>query len=118
MASDEESNESTERLLGYLEQRTGRRLRSRKAIDEYVAAVGASDAGGGSARLRDPGLRITAGLGVLALMFLFYYFMDVGLQISSLRSSVLTPATITFPLDHRHDRSERARSEARSAISA
>jgi predicted membrane metal-binding protein len=37
-------------------------------------------------------------MSVLALMFLFYYFMDVGLQISTLRSNVLTPAAVTAPL--------------------
>ena len=62
--------------------------------------------------MHDPSVRITAGVSVLALMFLFYYFMDVGLQISTLHSAVLTPATITSTLDHRQDRGERAQSTA------
>ncbi len=111
MAPSDNSNESTDRLLSYLEQRTGRSLRSRQAIDEYVDTRGVSPSGA-AATLRDPSLRITAGVSVLALMFLFYYFMDVGLQISSLHPAVLTPATITFPLDRRQDRSERVQSRA------
>jgi len=117
MAPNDNSVESSDRLLSYLEHRTGRNLRSRDAIDEYVAIVGASPSGA-SASLRDPSLRVTAGLGVLALMFLFYYFMDVGLQISSLHSAILTPATISFPMDHRRDRSERAQSTAEAVILA
>jgi len=73
----------------------GRTLRSVQAIDDYVAAL---DADGAGASLGSRSLRLTAGVSVLALMFLFYYFMDVGLQISSLRSNVLTPAAVTVPL--------------------
>lgn len=87
--------DTSDQLLGYLEFRTGRSLRSRRAIDDYVAAL---DAGGAGASLRNRSLRLTAGMSVLALMFLFYYFMDVGLQISILRSNVLTPAAVTAPL--------------------
>jgi hypothetical protein len=87
--------DTSEQLLGYLEFRTGRSLRSRRAVDDYVAALAADGAG---ASLRNRSLRLTAGMSVLALMFLFYYFMDVGLQISTLRSNVLTPAAVTAPL--------------------
>ena len=115
MAQGDDSIESSDRLLSYLERRTGHSLRSRQAIDQYVATVGVSSSGA-AATLRDPSLRITAGVGVLALMFLFYYFMDVGLQISSLHSAVLTPATITSPPDHRQDRGERALSGVKALI--
>jgi hypothetical protein len=87
--------DTSDQLLGYLEFRTGRSLRSRRAIDDYVAAL---EAGGAGASLSNRSLRLTAGMSVLALMFLFYYFMDVGLQISTLRSNVLTPAAVTAPL--------------------
>ena len=87
--------DTSDQLLGYLEFRTGRSLRSRRAIDDYVAAL---EADGASTGLRNRSLRLTAGMSVLALMFLFYYFMDVGLQISTLRSNVLTPAAVTAPL--------------------
>ncbi|MGA7984824.1 MAG: hypothetical protein WCA01_06570 [Burkholderiales bacterium] len=108
MAPSDTSIESSDRLLSHLEQRTGRSLRSRQAIDEYVDAVGISKSGA-AATMRDPSVRITAGVSVLALMFLFYYFMDVGLQISTLHSAVLTPATVTSPLDSLQDRGGRAR---------
>lgn len=87
--------DSSDQLLGYLEFRTGRSFRSRRAIDDYVAASGTNDEG---ASRRNRSLRLTAGMSVLALMFLFYYFMDVGLQISTLHSNVLTPAAVTAPL--------------------
>lgn len=86
--------DTSDQLLGYLEFRAGRSLRSRRAIDDYVAALEADGAG---ASLRNRSLRLTAGMSVLALMFLFYYFMDVGLQISTLRSNVLTPAALAAP---------------------
>ena len=89
------NTDTSDQLLGYLEFRTGRSLRSRRAIDDYVAAL---EADGASTGLRNRSLRLTAGMSVLALMFLFYYFMDVGLQISTLRSNVLTPAAVTVPL--------------------
>ena len=115
MAPSDNSIESTDRLLNYLEQRTGHSLRSRQAIDEYVATLRVSPSGA-AARRHDPGVRITAGVSVLALMFLFYYFMDVGLQISTLHSAVLTPATIVSPLDHRQDHGRRAQSRAEVTI--
>ena len=87
--------ETSDQLLNYLEFRTGRILRSRRAIDDYVAALEADGAG---ASRRNRSLRLTAGISVLALMFLFYYFMDVGVQISTLHSNVLTPAAVTAPL--------------------
>jgi hypothetical protein len=89
--------DTSDQLLRYLEQRTGRSLRSREAIDKYVVAVSASP-GGAAAVSSNSSLRITAGLGVLALMFLFYYFMDIGLQISTIRSNVLTPVVVAAPL--------------------
>ncbi len=103
MEPSENSIEASDQLLSYLEQRTGRSLRSRRAIDDYVGAI-APTPSGSAAILRDQSVRVTAGMGVLALMFLFYYFMDVGLQISSLHSSVLTPASVSSPLDHRQNR--------------
>ena len=111
----ESNSDTSDQLLSYLERRTGRHLRSRRAIDAYVDAIATDGAG---ASLRDRSLRLTAGMSVLALMFLFYYFMDVGLQISSLHSAILTPATISFPMDHRRDRSERAQSTAEAVILA
>ncbi|HUJ85548.1 MAG TPA: hypothetical protein VLX30_01700 [Burkholderiales bacterium] len=115
MAPSDNSTESSDRLLSYLEHRAGRSLRSRQAIDQYVDTLGVSPSGAAAA-LRDPSLRITAGVSVLALMFLFYYFMDVGVQISSLHSAVLTPATISSPFDHRQDRGERARSGVKTDL--
>jgi hypothetical protein len=115
MEPTENSSQSSDALLSYLEQRTGRSLRSRRAIDDYVGAI-APTASGSAAILRDQSVRVTAGMSVLALMFLFYYFMDVGLQISSLHSAVLTPATISSPLDHRQDRGERAQSTGEATI--
>jgi hypothetical protein len=103
MEPTDNSIESSERLLSYLEQRAGRKLRSRRAIDAFVGPISPSPSGA-AAILRDQSIRVTAGMGVLALMFLFYYFMDVGLQISSLHSAVITPASISAPLDHRQNR--------------
>ncbi|MGH8735877.1 MAG: hypothetical protein ACREU5_00865 [Burkholderiales bacterium] len=111
------SIESSDQLLSYLEQRTGRNFRSRRAIDEYVARIAPSSSGAASIR-RDQSVRITAGMGVLALMFLFYYYMDVGLQISSLHTAVLTPATITSPLDHGRGGGERTQSRDDAVIPA
>ena len=91
----ESNSDTSDQLLSYLERRTGRHLRSRRAIDAYVDAIATDGAG---ASLRDRSLRLTAGMSVLALMFLFYYFMDVGLQISTIHSNVLTPAAVAAPL--------------------
>jgi hypothetical protein len=103
MEPSKNSIESSDQLLSYFEQRTGRNLRSRRAIDDYVGAI-APTPSGSAAILRDQSVRVTAGMGVLALMFLFYYFMDVGLQISSLHSAVITPASVSSPLDQRQNR--------------
>ncbi|HKI65532.1 MAG TPA: hypothetical protein VKA16_13010 [Burkholderiales bacterium] len=109
--------ESSERLLSYLEQRTGRKLRSLRAIDEYVDTITPSS-NGATARMNQSSLRLTAGMSVMALMFLFYYFMDVGLQISSLHSAVLTPATIVSPLEFRQQPDKRVESRADAAVRA
>ena len=92
VASD---GDTSDQLLSYLEQRSGRHLRSRRAIDAYVDATAADGAG---ASPGNRSLRLTAGMSVLALMFLFYYFMDVGLQISTIRSNVLAPTAVVAPL--------------------
>jgi len=107
----ESAIESSERLLGYLEHRTGRNLRSLQAIDAYVDAVTPSS-NVAAARPNRSSLRLTAGVSVMALMFLFYYFMDVGLQISSLPSAVLTPATVVSPLDLRRQPDKQIQSRA------
>ena len=109
--------ESSERLLSYLEHRTGRNLRSLHAIDEYVNTLTPSSTGA-TARQNLSSLRLTAGVSVLALMFLFYYFMDVGLQISSLPSAVLTPATVVSPLDLRQQPDKRIQSRADAPLRA
>jgi tetrahydromethanopterin S-methyltransferase subunit B len=107
----ENTTESTERLLSYLEHRTGHKLRSLHAVDEYMNTITPSSSGA-TARPNRSSLRLTAGVGVMALMFLFYYFMDVGLQISSLPSAVLTPATVVSPLDLRQQPDKQIQSRA------
>lgn len=111
------TTESSERLLSYLEHRSGRKLRSLQAIDEYMNTIKPSSSGA-TAGANQSSLRLTAGMSVLALMFLFYYFMDVGLQISSLPSAVLTPATIVSPLDLRQQPDKRIQSLADAAVAA
>jgi len=96
MSSTDVARESSDFLLSYLERRMGRTFRSVQAIDDYADALGTSADAAAADRIQS--MRLTAGLSVLALMFLFYYFMDVGLQISTLRSNVLSPAAVTAPL--------------------
>ena len=103
--------ESSERLLSYLEHRSGRSLRSLQAIDEFVNALTPSR-NVAAAHAKSSSLRLTAGVSVMALMFLFYYFMDVGLQISSLPSAVLTPAAAVSPLDLRQPPDKQIQSRA------
>ena len=93
--SIDSETDTSDQLLNYLEFRAGRLLRSRRAIDAYVAVVAAEEEG---ARRRSRSLRLTAVMSAVALTFLFYYFMDVGAQISAIRSNVLTPAAATAPL--------------------
>ncbi|MGA8006552.1 MAG: hypothetical protein WCA17_10660 [Burkholderiales bacterium] len=87
------ATESSEELLQFLEERTGRSLRSRKAIERYIAesveGVRANTKRGYRTQLI---LDSTLLLG-LVVAILQYYYWDVFLQMDKLeRITIFVPA--------------------------
>jgi len=76
--------ESDDEVLGYLESLTGKKLRSRSAIDRLFREFAADEA----RRLRELRVRNARRhcylLALVAVSFLHYYYWDVSLQIAAL----------------------------------
>ena len=87
--------ESREELIQYLEQVSGRRIRTREDIKGYLDEVAARKA------VDDPSVRrwqqaktITL-IGLATFAFIQYYMMDVMVQIFSLReTTVFVPVSV------------------------
>jgi hypothetical protein len=86
--------ESSGSVLEYLEARTGRSLRSRKEVDNYLQDLAAQKS---TADLRGTRRGIRRGALLLSLALVayldFYYYWDVNLQIASIpKVHVFLPA--------------------------
>lgn len=85
-----EVRDAPESLLRHLEQHAGESLRSPAAIDTYLAALKKAGSDGASARRSL--LRETALVLFLVVAVLQYYYIDVSLEIASLkRVTVFVP---------------------------
>ena len=92
---------SNEDVLGYLEQRTGRQLRSREAVDSYFKDLAADDARRIRVANRRRIVRESLFLGLLLAAYLHYYYWDVSLQIATLEQPrFFAPA---MPHNHPHE---------------
>jgi hypothetical protein len=91
--------ESQEELLRYLEQVSGRRIRTRDDIKAYVEEMAARKAADQpSVRWWRKAKTITL-IGLTAFAFIQYYMMDVMLQIMSLRETTFfVPVSAPAPV--------------------
>lgn len=81
--------ESSESLLRWLESEAGRPLRSREDIHAFLRDVAADDPEATRASRRRRIVREGLLLGFLVAAFLQFYFLDIQLQIGTLRSLVV-----------------------------
>jgi len=85
-----EVKDTPESLLRHLEQQAGESLRSREAIDAYLGTL--TKAASDRSTARRSLLRETALVLFLTIAVLQYYYIDVSLQIASLkRVTVFVP---------------------------
>jgi hypothetical protein len=82
--SIQESSESSEDMLKYLEQLTGRELRSRQAIDGYLMELATDELEKTRAATGNRIVREALMVGLLSAAYPHYYYWDVSLQIASL----------------------------------
>lgn len=80
-----QESESREELIRRLEKQSGRAIRTREDVREYVKEVSARKASDDPSVQRWKMAKRVTLLVTLSAAFLQYYFMDVGLQIMSLR---------------------------------
>lgn len=76
--------ESGERLLDYLEARTGRKLRSREAVDAYLKDLESQKSEAQRTGMRRGIIRGAILLVLILAAYLQYYYWDVKLEIASL----------------------------------
>ena len=76
--------ESSEDVLAYLEQLTGRRLRSRAAIGQFLGDLAADEARRAQEVVRRRTIRDGLLLVLLAASYLHYYYWDTNLKIALL----------------------------------
>jgi hypothetical protein len=76
--------ESGEGVLQYLEQKTGRKLRSRLAVDAYLQDLEAQESAAHRRGMRRGIVRGAILLALVAAAYLQYYYWDVKLEIASL----------------------------------
>jgi hypothetical protein len=87
-----DSSESSEDVLRYLEQLTGRELRSREAIKVYLKELARDEIQRTRVATGNRIVREALLLGLLSVAYLHYYYWDVSLQIASLaRIHVFVP---------------------------
>jgi hypothetical protein len=79
-----DSSESSEDVLKYLEQLTGRELRSREAVDGYLKELAKDEIERTRVATGRRIVREALLLGLLSAAYLHYYYWDVSLQIASL----------------------------------
>jgi len=91
----EKPPETREELLEYLESLTGRRLRTRADIQNYVREVGARKAEDEPSVRRWLKLKRITLVALLAFGGMQYYMLDVLLEIASMRSNTFfVPASL------------------------
>ncbi len=73
-----------EDVLEYLERRTGRKLRSREAVDRYLKDLEARESEFRRKGMRRGIIRGTLLLALILTAYLNYYYWDVRLEIVSL----------------------------------
>lgn len=84
-------SESREELIRGLEKLSGRAIRTREDVRAVLKEISARKAGDDPSVQRWKAAKRVTLLVVLSAAFLQYYFMDVALQIMSLRDLVLFP---------------------------
>lgn len=88
--------ESSEQLVGYLEELTGRKFASREDIRRYLEELSAQEEKAIRAQRRGQVMKDAVLLFCLLTAYIQYNFLDVNLQIARL------PSTIIFvPMDAR-----------------
>ena len=75
-------------MIRHLEQLAGRAIRTREDVSEYLKEISARKAGDDPSVQRWKAAKRVTLLVTLSAAFLQYYFMDVALQIMSLRELV------------------------------
>jgi hypothetical protein len=82
----EKEPESHEELVRHLEKLSGRPIRTREDVREYLKEIAARKASDDPSVQRWKMAKHATLLVVLSAAFLQYYFLDVALQIMSLRA--------------------------------
>ncbi len=91
--------ESREELLQYLEQASGRRIRTRDDIKAYVEEVAARKAEGERSVTRWQKAKTFTLIGLAVFALAQFYFIDVMVQIMSLRETTFfVPASSPMPV--------------------
>jgi len=87
--------ESREELIEYLEQVSGRRIRTREDIKGYLDEVAARKAVDDRSVRRWQQAKTITLIGLATFAFIQYYMMDVMVQIFSLReTTVFVPVSV------------------------
>ena len=94
IASQQRSKTSSDDLINYLEELTGRKLTSREDINGFLKQFWLEEVEKNRAATRHRVIREMVLLGCLLVAYLQYYYWDVNLQIASLRElQVFVPAS-------------------------
>ena len=92
------AKESSEELIGYLEELSGRKFRSREDVKRYVDALTAKSRDASLAHWRSQVIKDTVLLLCLLTAYIQYSFLDINLQISRMPSTLIfVPADIGNP---------------------
>ena len=87
--------ESRQELVEYLEQVSGRRIRTREDIKAYLDEVAARKAADEASVRRWQQAKTITLIGLATFAFIQYYMMDVMVQILSLReTTVFVPVSV------------------------
>ena len=86
-----QESESREELIRHLEKQSGRAIRTREDVREVLEEISARKASDDPSVQRWKAAKRVTLLVTLSAAFLQYYFMDVALQIMSLRELVHFP---------------------------
>lgn len=86
---DNDKPASREELVQYLEEVSGRRIRTRDDIKAYIDEVGARKAADDPSVRRWQAAKTVTLIGLGVFAFIQYYMMDVMVQILSLRETTV-----------------------------
>jgi hypothetical protein len=78
-----------EELIQYLEEKSGRSIRTREDIKAYIDEVGARKAADDPSVRRWQTAKTAVLIGLSVFAFIQYYYMDVMVQILSLRETTV-----------------------------